>query len=109
MESIVYIFITIQIDILSTKPRTLIVLNKVKDCLTLKWLFGKKTHTADDEDTEAESVDEDVMAENDRVDNGDADDDLIVLHNLSKVYPNGKRAVDHVSLGIPPGKNGVLL
>jgi len=107
MESIVYIFITIQIDILSTKPRTLIVLKKVKDCLTLKWLFGKKTHTAD-EVTEAVSVDEDVMAENERVDNGGADDDLIVLHNLSKVYPNGKRAVDHVSLGIPPGEIDLL-
>ena len=109
MESIVYIFVTIQIDILSTKPRTLIVLKKVKDCLTLKWLFGKKTHTTDDEVTEAESVDEDVIAENERVDSGGADDDLIVLHNLSKVYPNGKRAVDHVSLGIPPGENEVLL
>jgi len=103
IESFLYILITIQIDILSTKPKSVMLLKKLTDCLTFKWLFrDQKQHT--DEITQA-ITDEDVIAENERVQQGQADDDLIVLNELSKVYPrNGKRAVDHMSLGIPPGE-----
>ena len=51
-----------------------------------------------------ENDDEDVIAENERVESGNADNDLIVLDKLSKVYHNGKRAVNQMSLGIPPGE-----
>jgi ABC-type transport system involved in cytochrome bd biosynthesis fused ATPase/permease subunit len=48
--------------------------------------------------------DEDVIAENERVANGEANDDLIVINKLTKVYDNGKLAVNNLSLGIPPGQ-----
>jgi hypothetical protein len=48
--------------------------------------------------------DPDVLAENERVDAGGANDDLIVLNHLTKVYDTGKVAVDNLCLGIPPGQ-----
>jgi len=101
LESVLYIFITIQIDILSTKPKSGILLKKLTDFLTFKWLFGNQEQTYG---TDLTAEDEDVIAENERVHEGRADNDLIVLNRLSKVYQNKKRAVDHMSLGIPPGE-----
>ena len=49
-------------------------------------------------------IDEDVAIENERVASGAADNSLIVVNDLTKVYDNGKRAVDHLSLGIPAGE-----
>ena len=103
IESFLYILITIRLDILSTKPHTYEVLRKMKHCLTCRWLFRDQTHSTDDTETVAED-DEDVHIENERVRSGEADNDLVVLHELSKVYPNGKRAVDLLSLGIPSGQ-----
>jgi len=100
LESVLYIFITIQIDILSTKPKAGILLKKLTDFLTFKWLFRNQEQTYEFITAE----DEDVIAENERVHEGRADNDLIVLNRLSKVYQNKKRAVDHMSLGIPPGE-----
>jgi len=48
--------------------------------------------------------DEDVIAEQDRVLTGQANDDLIVMDQLTKVFPPHKVAVNHMSLGIPPGQ-----
>lgn len=48
--------------------------------------------------------DEDVIAEQDRVLSGQANDDLIVMDQLTKVWPPHKVAVNHMSLGIPPGQ-----
>jgi len=101
VESVLYILITIQIDIISTKPKAGILLKKLIDFLTFKWLFRHKEQTHDAQIT---AEDEDVIAENERVHEGRADNDLIVLNRLSKVYQNKKRAVDHMSLGIPPGE-----
>ena len=50
------------------------------------------------------AIDEDVAIENERVASGAADNSLIVVNDLTKVYDNGKRAVDHLSLGIPAGE-----
>jgi ABC-type uncharacterized transport system ATPase subunit len=48
--------------------------------------------------------DQDVIAEQDRVLCGQANDDLIVMDQLTKVWPPHKVAVNHMSLGIPPGQ-----
>jgi len=48
--------------------------------------------------------DDDVIAEQQRVLEGQANDDVIVLSELTKIYQNGKIAVNKLSLGIPPGE-----
>lgn len=48
--------------------------------------------------------DEDVIEEQDRVLSGQANDDLIVMDQLTKVFPPHKVAVNHLSLAIPPGQ-----
>ena len=105
IESILYVLIAVQIDILSTKPKTLILLKKVTDCLSFKTLMWDPSNQSD-QDTHVITEDDDcdVIAENRRVQSGQADNDLIVLNELTKVYPNGKRAVNHMSLGITPGE-----
>lgn len=99
---------TIQIDKLSTKPKTLMLWGKMTDFLTFTWLCRDRNFQTD-ENTLATTEDADVDAENERVQSGEADADLIVLKDLSKVYPSGKRAVNHMSLGIPPGEISFLL
>lgn len=99
-----YFAFTVCIDILSTKPKTSVQLKKVTNFLTCQWLFGN-SHQADDTNP-ALSVDddEDVIAENQRVQSGQANDDLILLNELTKQYSNGKKAVNFMSLGIPAGE-----
>ena len=65
--------------------------------------FSKKKEASGDYEL-AQAQDEDVIAENDRVGAGEANADLIVLDKLTKVYDNGKVAVNNMSLGIPPGQ-----
>lgn len=48
--------------------------------------------------------DEDVIAEQDRVLTGQANEDIIVMDQLTKVWPPHKVAVNHMSLGLPPGQ-----
>jgi ABC-type multidrug transport system fused ATPase/permease subunit len=74
-----------------------------KNILTCKFLCDSTTNLSGGDDTDV-SKDEDVIAEADRVSNGGANEDLIVLNNLVKRYPNGKLAVNNMSLGIPPGQ-----
>ncbi|KAL7554951.1 hypothetical protein ACHAWF_018531 [Thalassiosira exigua] len=100
VESIVYIFLAIQADILSTKPKTAILFKKLSDFLMCKCL---KRQSNADAPLSADVDDEDVFAENVRVQQQEVND-LIVLRDLSKVYYDGKRAVDRLSLGIPPGE-----
>ncbi|XP_048586908.1 ATP-binding cassette sub-family A member 2 isoform X2 [Nematostella vectensis] len=55
-----------------------------------------------------ETEDEDVAAERDRVLRGDADDDLVKIENLTKIYYSRKRgkhlAVDRLCVGVPQGE-----
>jgi ABC-type transport system involved in cytochrome bd biosynthesis fused ATPase/permease subunit len=98
IESVAFVTLTILIDVLSAKPSTAILWKK----LTCQWRFMDKTVAA----TNIHSVkdDDDVIVENERVRSGKANEDLVVLNALSKQYPNGKQAVDFMSLGIPAGQ-----
>lgn len=105
LEAVLYFMFTVCIDVLSTKPKTAIQLKKITNFLTFQWLFGDRTRQADDAARAlTDDEDEDVKAENKRVQSGQAKDDLILLNELTKEYPNGKRAVSLMSLGIPAGE-----
>lgn len=103
-ECVVYVALTVLIDIVSGKPSTSILLKKVTDCLTFRWLCVNKKAVAAAHALLSAKDDEDVIIENERVRIGKANDDLIVLNALSKQYPNGKQAVEFMSLGIPAGQ-----
>jgi ABC-type multidrug transport system, ATPase component len=90
LQCVIYVALAIYIDILSTRPST-------------ARLFSRKTIATTaivDEDEE----DVDVTAEATRVLSGDADDETIIMKELKKRYPNGKVAVNGVSIGVPGGQ-----
>ncbi|XP_044541272.1 phospholipid-transporting ATPase ABCA7 [Gracilinanus agilis] len=54
---------------------------------------------------EDQEEDEDVQKERERVHQGATQKDVLVLKDLTKIYPGHKKpAVDHLCLGIPPGE-----
>jgi ATP-binding cassette, subfamily A (ABC1), member 3 len=68
---------------------------------SLQWLGSQKgidivQNVPDDDD--------DVLAEQKLVHSGNRGEDRIVVKNLSKVYDDGKIAVDNLSIGIAPGE-----
>ena len=89
IESVLYIILAIYIDIWSTRP-------------SIVRYFTRKPVKA--EDIVEEEDDEDVIEEAERVQRGDANSDKIVLNELTKQYPNGKVAVNGLSIGIPAGQ-----
>merc|ERR1719343_417725 len=95
-QSIVYLILAMKIDEWSNNPSAMSFFRKIFLC-DWRSASGKAGPPR-------ENVDSDVAAEEERVLSGGANDDLIVLSQLGKVYNNGKRAVDSLSLGIPPGQ-----
>lgn len=67
---------------------------------TLQWF----TKTDDIDTVAALPDDDDVIAEQKLVLSGQSRTDLIVINKLTKVYEDGKLAVDNLSLGIAPGE-----
>uniref|UniRef100_A0A7S2EEV5 ABC transporter domain-containing protein n=1 Tax=Trieres chinensis TaxID=1514140 RepID=A0A7S2EEV5_TRICV len=110
-QSILYILLAIQIDKWSTKPKAVQMWRQFVDVITCGYLrrhasrlFGKGSRHNEREVVLADSPDdEDVAAEKQRVLDGEADSDPIVLKELSKQYANGKLAVNGLSFGIPSG------
>jgi hypothetical protein len=102
LQAIIYLILAIQLDVLSTNPSAMSIWKKFIDVVTFRACFGGRRGTIDI--TVALPEDDDVIAEQDRVAAGDANSDLIVLSQLTKIYDNGKVAVNNVSLGIPPGE-----
>jgi ATP-binding cassette, subfamily A (ABC1), member 3 len=100
-ECVVYVLLAVLIDVWSTNPKIVSSWKKIVDVLCCK-CFCKSGSEVDI--TTALPEDDDVIAEEKRVLEGGANDDLIVLSQLTKVYDNGKKAVNNVSLGIPPGQ-----
>ena len=102
LQAVVYLILAIQLDIMSTNPSVVKVWKNFLDIITLRIFFGRGGPSIDI--TVALPEDDDVLAEQDRVEAGGANDDLIVLDKLTKIYDNGKVAVNNLSLGIPPGE-----
>jgi len=99
MESIFYLLLTIQIDKFNSNPAMMMAWRKIVRKFSGGFLCSSEvniTYTTADED--------DVIEEEDRVKRGEASSDLVVLKELTKVYDNGKLAVDKMSIGIPPGE-----
>jgi len=95
-QSVVYLLLAMKIDEWSANPRAVTIFRKIFCCD-----FGSRSAGSGETRT---GIDDDVAAEENRVLTGGANDDLIVLSQLGKVYGNGKKAVDSMSLGIPPGQ-----
>lgn len=74
-----------------------IYLNKPSCFSCFRGFRGISTVSALEEDS-------DVIAEEERVQSGEGDDDMIIIKKLSKVYGNGKIAVNNMSLGIRAGE-----
>ncbi|XP_072457451.1 phospholipid-transporting ATPase ABCA7 isoform X2 [Notamacropus eugenii] len=66
-----------------------------------RWLWGPQPLLREEDQAE----DEDVGRERDRVRQGATQGDVLVLKDVTKIYPGQKKpAVDHVCVGIPPGE-----
>ena len=100
-QSIVYLLLAMKIDEWSANPRAVSLWKGFVRIVTFQFLCPV-IYMSDG--SEAVPDDDDVLAEQERVLSGRANDDLIVLSQMSKVYDNGKRAVNNMSLGIPPGQ-----
>eukprot|EP00593_Proboscia_inermis_P004856 CAMPEP_0171324652 /NCGR_PEP_ID=MMETSP0816-20121228/116325_1 /TAXON_ID=420281 /ORGANISM="Proboscia inermis, Strain CCAP1064/1" /LENGTH=589 /DNA_ID=CAMNT_0011823647 /DNA_START=130 /DNA_END=1899 /DNA_ORIENTATION=- len=112
IQGIAYPVLAIYIDRWSTNPGIVKVWNGFIHVMSLKWVFvlcgGGKKNTDMTGSNLSSSVygpkDEDVVAEENRVLNANAEGDLILMKQLNKVYPGGKVAVNDMSLGIPAGE-----
>lgn len=93
-ESVVYVALAICLDNISSNPEIVYLWQSVFGCRK----SSERSAVADIPD------DDDVVTEQQRVLNGEANDDAIVLCELTKIYANGKVAVNKLSLGIPPGE-----
>lgn len=98
-QSVVYLLLAIQIDKWSTNPSIVSAWKKFINFLTCKC-----NRTVEHDITTALEEDTDVIKEEGRVAEGGANNDIIVLDKLTKVYDNGKKAVNGLSLGIAPGQ-----
>jgi ATP-binding cassette subfamily A (ABC1) protein 3 len=91
-----------KIDEWSSNPRAVSIWKSFVKIVTLEFLCPHN-YRLDEEQAEMPD-DDDVLAEKERISDGQANNDLIVLDKLTKVYDNGKVAVNNMSLGIPPGQ-----
>lgn len=88
VEGVFYTGLAIVLDVILNKPSFLSCFGGFR---------GIGTVSALEEDS-------DVISEELRVQNGNAEGDMIIINKLSKVYGNGKIAVSNMSLGIHPGE-----
>jgi len=102
-ESIAYPILAIFLDKWSTNPKMVSIGRGFIKFITCQCCFGMNNESQADL-TASLPDDEDVLIEQDRVLNNGANNDLIVIRQLTKVYDNGKVAVNNLSLGIPPGQ-----
>jgi len=94
-QSPVYLILAMKIDEWSANPRAVTIFRNIFCCT---WRSSRVVGS------ERSNIDNDVAAEENRILTGGANDDLIVLSQLGKVYGNGKMAADSLSFGIPPGQ-----
>jgi ATP-binding cassette subfamily A (ABC1) protein 3 len=103
ISCVAYILLAIQMDKWSTRPRTVGIWQALIRFVTCQGVCRDSTPRGEVKSAIAVD-DEDVIAENQRVAVGEANSDLIVIDQMTKVYGNGKVAVDNLSLGIPAGQ-----
>ena len=101
-ESVVYLILAIKLDEWSSNPFAVSLWQKFVRIVTLQFLCSSSKNVV--EVTAITPDDDDVLAEQERVLSGRANNDLIVVSQLTKVYDNGKVAVNNLSFGIPPGQ-----
>jgi ATP-binding cassette, subfamily A (ABC1), member 3 len=101
LEMVGYTGLAICLDIWSSNPRIMSYWNSFLGLFFCGFICH---HESGPDITTALPEDEDVLNEQNRVLSGGANSDLIVLSQLSKVYANGKIAVNNLSLGIPHGE-----
>lgn len=89
VEGVSYTALAIALDIYLNKPSVTGVFGRA--------LFRGTVVTSAEEDS-------DVLAEEERVQSGNAADDMIVIKKMSKIFGNGKVAVNNLSLGIHYGE-----
>lgn len=94
VESVAYLVVAIYIDIFSSNPEAMAFVQKTFCCRS------SSANSA----VAAIPDDDDVVTEQQRVLDGRANEDAIVMSELTKIYPNGKIAVNQLSLGIAPGE-----
>jgi ATP-binding cassette, subfamily A (ABC1), member 3 len=100
-QGVGYSLLAILIDVWSNNPHFMKAWNDIVRTLTCKDCTSSEQST---DITTALKDDDDVVAEEERVLSGGANEDLIVLDQISKIYSNGKVAVNGLSLGIPHGE-----
>jgi ABC-2 family transporter protein len=101
LEMFGYTGLAIYLDIWSSNPRIMGYWNSFLGLFTCSCLCH---HDTGPDITIALPDDDDVLNEQNRVLSGGANSDLIVLSQLTKVFSNGKVAVNNLSLGIPHGE-----
>jgi hypothetical protein len=74
-----------------------------RNCNDTSWIWRSPTKPIK-VNTVPLPTDCDVVAEQELVLSGKVSNDLILLKKLTKVYDNGKVAVDNLSLGVAPGE-----
>jgi ATP-binding cassette, subfamily A (ABC1), member 3 len=105
-ESVVYILLAVQLDLWSSNPKVMARWKGLLDLLKCAFLCTRESKV---DASVALPDDGDVLAEQERVLSGGANGDLIVLSELTKVYSNGVKAVDHLSIGIPHGTSHMVV
>lgn len=97
--------LAIKLDEWSSNPKAVSTWQRFIRIVTLQMFCARrKNRTTTDVIHVTHPDDDDVLAEEERVLSGGANQDLIVLSQLKKVYDNGKVAVKNLSFGIPPGQ-----
>jgi ATP-binding cassette subfamily A (ABC1) protein 3 len=104
VETVGYLTLAVYLDKWSTNPRAMSIWNSFVSIITCRCCCSASSAEGGGEITTTLPDDDDVIAEEQRVLNGEANGDLIVLSQLRKVYSNGKVAVNNLSLGIKPGE-----
>jgi len=92
-----YLLLAVTIDHLSSNPLVVSIWRQVFCCQCFCPSYGRDTTNHSEED-------DDVIAEQNRVLEGNAEGDIIVLKDLTKTFDSGLTAVNHLSFGIPPGQ-----
>ena len=101
-EAIVYLALAVLLDKWSTNPRMRSIGRKIKQFLTCQCFCNQESRL--DDITVALPDDDDVLTEQARVLEGGANNDLIVLSEITKIYDTGKKAVSSFSIGIASGE-----